>query len=141
MSSNAVPSAPPTKTNPFLFTIEGEEAGPPGLRATRCRDCGKFTLGRVMICQHCFSRATEPVVAGQEATLVEHSIAHHPAGGFAAPYAIGLLRTSDGITLFAPISGDAQGLAPGRRLSFVTMPRPDGAIGFAYAPRKDDASQ
>lgn len=125
------------KTNPYLFAAEGEEEGAPGLKATSCRDCGRFTLGRVMICQHCFSRAMEPAIAGREATLVEHSIAHHPAGGFEAPYAIGLMRTAEGLTLFAPITGETGGLAPGSKLAFVTVPQADGAIGFAYARPKD----
>ena len=135
-----IQAAEPSKTNPYLFAIEGEEAGAPGLKATRCRDCGRFTLGRVMICQHCFSRAVEPAIAGREATLVEHSIAHHPAGGFEAPYAIGLLRTAEGLTLFAPITGETSGLAPGRKLSFVTVPQGGGAVGFAYTLCKDIAS-
>ncbi len=131
--------AAPAKTNPYLFAAEGEEAGAPGLKATRCRDCGRFAIGRVMICQQCFSRAVEPAIAGREATLVEHSIAHHPAGGFEAPYAIGLMRTAEGLTLFAPIIGEMRGLVPGSELSFVTVPQADGAVGFAYAPRKDNA--
>jgi uncharacterized OB-fold protein len=126
-----------TKTNPFLFTIEGEEAGPPGLKASGCRACSRFTLGRVQICAQCFSREVGPAVAGQRATLVEYSIAHYPAGGFDAPYAIGLVRTEEGITLFAPIHGDVERLRAGDKLAFVTVPRPGGMVGFAYAPRED----
>ena len=133
MIPDATAEAALTKTNPFLFAIDGEEAGAPGLKATRCRDCRRTTLGRVMICSHCFSRAVQPTIAGQAATLVEHSIAHHPAGGFEAPYAIGLVRTEEGLTLFAPISGAIEGLRPGSRLGFITVPQADRMVGFAYA--------
>jgi uncharacterized OB-fold protein len=129
--------ARPTKTNPFLFAIEGEEPGAPGLKATRCKDCGRVTLGRVMICQHCFSRAVEPVIAGRAATLVEHSIARHPAGGFEAPYVIGLLRTTEDVTLFAPVIGETEGLAPGEEFEFVTVPHAGGDVGFAYKARRN----
>ncbi len=128
-----------TKTNPFLFAIEGEEEGAPGLKASCCHACRRFTLGRVAICAHCFSRGVDPVVAGQGATLVEYSIAHHPAGGFTAPYAIGLVRTDEGITLFVPIDGAVERLRIGGKLSFVTVPRPGGEIGFAYAPKEATA--
>lgn len=121
------------KTNPHVFFAAGEVDGAPGLSASHCRICGKFTLGRVPVCSHCFSRDVESVAAGRRATLVEHSVAHHPAGGFAAPYAIGLIRTEEGLTLFAPLEGSLEGLAPGNRLRFVTVPRDGGATGFAYA--------
>lgn len=137
MVSDSEPGPVVTKTNPYLFTIEGEEDAPPGLKVTRCRDCSRFTLGRVKICSLCFSRSVEAAVAGRTATLVEHSIAHHPAGGFEAPYAIGLLRTTEGLTLFAPIAGDVANLHPGSRLRFVNIPHSGGTIGFAYAPREE----
>lgn len=124
------------KTNPHVFLAEGEAPGAPGLSATRCQACGRYTLGRVQICSHCFSRKVEPIVAGQRGELVEYSIAHVPAGGLAAPYAIGLIRTDEGLTLFAPLEGSIEGLAPGMALRFVTVPRGNGAIGFGYAVRQ-----
>lgn len=125
-------SASIVKTNPHVFYAEGEVPGAPGLSATHCRACGRHTLGRVPICSLCFSRDVEHVVAGRRGQLVEHSIAHHPAGGFKAPYAIGLVRTEEGMTLFAPLEGSVEGLAPGLPLYFVTVGRDGGAVGFAY---------
>lgn len=122
-----------TKTNAHIFFTEGEAADAPGLRSARCRACGRHTLGRVPACAHCFSRDIEVVAAGQEAELVEFSIARHPAGGFAAPYAIGQVRTSEGLVLFAPLVGETDGLAPGEKLGFVTVDHDAGAVGFAYA--------
>ncbi len=121
------------KTNPHVFLAEGEAPGAPGLSATRCLGCGRFTLGRVVICSHCFSRNVEPTVAGQQGELVEHSIAHVSAGGFQAPYPIGLVRTDEGLTLFAPLDGATDNLEPGMRVRFVTVARPGGAVGFAYS--------
>ena len=120
------------KTNPHVFLIAGEAENAPGLRAARCGQCGKFTLGRVMICSHCFSREVTEVAAGQEAELIEFSVAHVSAGGFEAPYAIGQLRTSEGMTLFAPLLGDAGELTPGTRVAFTTLDRGDGLLGFAF---------
>lgn len=125
-----------TKTNPYLFNVEGEEGGAAGLRATRCRACTRFTLGRVMICAHCFSREVEPAVAGRTAKLVEYSIAHHPAGGFTAPYAIGLIQTGEELSLFAPIAGATDALRAGMSLRFITVPHDGGAVGFAYTPER-----
>lgn len=129
------PNAPPAaKTNPYLFALSGEAPGAPGLIATRCLACGAHTLGRVRVCAACLSRDVEPTIAGQSAEIVEFSIARHSAGGFEAPYAIGLVRTSEGITLFAPLDADVATLAPGLKLTFTVAPRNAGAIGFAYAP-------
>jgi uncharacterized OB-fold protein len=120
------------KTNTHVFFAAGEAIGAPGLSATRCHACGKFTLGKVRVCSHCLSREVDSVAAGQQATLTEYSIAHVPAGGFAAPYAIGQVKTSEGLTLFAPLSGNVDGLKPGASLRFVTVPRDGGVVGFAY---------
>lgn len=128
---NSAVSAP-LKTNAYVFFVAGEAIGAPGLSATRCDACGKFTLGKVRVCSHCLSRSVDSVAAGQHATLMEYSIAHVPAGGFAAPYAIGQVKTSEGMTLFAPLDGDVEGLKPGAPLRFVTVPRDGGAVGFAY---------
>jgi uncharacterized OB-fold protein len=121
------------KTNPHIFFAQGEALGAPGLRAVRCRACGRYTLGRVAACTHCFSREIDVVAAGQQAELVEYSIAHHSAGGFEAPYAIGQVRTSEGLVLFVPLTGETAGLQPGERLSFVVVDHRGGALGFAYA--------
>jgi uncharacterized OB-fold protein len=132
MSMTAQASETLLKTNPHVFFAAGEAIGAPGLSATRCHACGKFTPGKVRVCSHCLSRSVDSVAAGQQATLAEYSIAHVPAGGFAAPYAIGLVKTAEGMTLFAPLDGDVAKLKPGMILRFVTVPRPGGAVGFAY---------
>ena len=126
----------PTKTNPHVFLLAGEAEGAPGLRAAQCRDCGGFTPGRVSVCAHCLSRNVTEVAAGQSAHLVDFSIAHVPAGGFEAPYAIGQILTGEGMTLFAPLAGDLSLLAPGAALSFATIEHGDGQIGFAYRPER-----
>ena len=64
-------------------------------------------------------------------------IARHPAGGFEAPYVIGLLRTTEDVTLFAPIVGETEGLAPGEEFEFVTVPHAGGDVGFAYKARRN----
>ncbi len=122
-----------TKTNPHIFFSAGEAPGAPGLRSAKCSACGRYTLGRVTACQHCFARDVNVVAAGQEAEIIEYSIARHPAGGFDAPYAIGQIRTSEGLVLFAPLIGETNGLAPGERLRFVVVDHRAGAQGFAYA--------
>jgi len=123
-----------TKTNPHVFLLEGEAPDAPGLRAVRCADCGRYTLGRALACGLCFSRNVEERAAGRHAELVEFAIAHHPAGGFEAPYAIGMIRTEEGLTLFSPLVGREDQLATGKKLRFVTIERENGRVGFAYAP-------
>lgn len=123
-----------TKTNPHVFLLQSEAEGAPGLRAGRCEDCGGFTPGRVAVCAHCLSRNVTEVAAGQSAHLIDFSIAHVPAGGFDAPYAIGQIRTSEEMTLFVPLAGELDGLTPGTRLTFTTIDHGDGQVGFAYRP-------
>ena len=129
---NATAGEKPAKTNAHVFFAEGEAIGAPGLSATRCHACGKFTPGKVRVCSHCLSRSVDSVAAGQRATLTEFSIAHVPAGGFAAPRTIGQVKTEEGMTLFAPLDGDVAKFKPGVALRFVTVSRPGGAVGFAY---------
>lgn len=123
----------PRKTNTFVFFAEGEAAGAPGLVATKCAACARFTLGRTPVCGHCFSPKVEVVAAGQKAVLTEFAVVHHAAGGFEAPYAIGSIKTDEGLTLMAPMDGDVTRLKAGMRLRFCTVPRDAGTmIGFAF---------
>lgn len=121
-----------TKTNPHVFVLKDELPNGPGLRAARCRSCNHHTQGRVAICARCFSADIEFVAAGQSAELIEYSIARVSAGGFDAPYAIGQIRTDEGMILFAPLVGDPQTFRPGRKLCFVQVDHPTGVSGFAY---------
>ena len=132
---NAVTTGGQSKTNPHLFFAEGEATNAPGLRGARCRACGKHTLGRVHVCSHCFSPEVDEEAVGQKAELIEFSVAHVPAGGFAAPYAIGQIRTSENLVLFAPLVGQTEGLARGEPLSFTLVRHDTGGIGFGYARR------
>ena len=125
------PNASP-KTNSHLFFLQGEAPGAPGLRCAHCNKCGASTLGRVPVCSICFSPDIEVTAAGQKGELIEFSIARHPAGGFEAPYAIGQIRTQEGMVLFAPLIGDADSLSNGNRLHFVLVDHA-GATGFGYA--------
>jgi len=122
-----------SKTNPHLFFTGGEAVNAPGLRGVRCSACGKHTLGRAHICSHCFSPDVDETALGQEAELIEFSVAHVPAGGFEAPYAIGQVRTSEGLVLFAPLVGQTDGLYRGQSLSFTLVHHDGGGIGFGYA--------
>ena len=126
------------KTNPHLFFLAGEALGAPGLRGARCDACGGHTLGKVSACQHCFSTRLETVGVGSNAELLEHSLVHHAAGGFDAPYVIGQIRTPEGLTLFAPLVGETSGLRYGTRLRFALLERPGGAVGFAYEVRRNE---
>lgn len=130
---NSVTTGGQSKTNPHLFFADGEAANAPGLRGVRCRTCGKHTLGRVHVCSHCFSSDVSEEALGQKAELIEFSIAHVPAGGFEAPYAIGQFRTAENLVLFAPLVGETQGLARGEVLGFTLVRHEAGGIGFGYA--------
>lgn len=132
---NPVTTGVQSKTNPHLFFADGEAPNAPGLRGARCRACGRHTLGRVHVCSHCFSPDVEVAALGQDAELIEFSIAHVPAGGFAAPYAIGQIRTGENLVLFAPLVGETEGLARGEPLSFTLVHHESGGVGFGYARR------
>ena len=124
---------PRIKSNLHVFLLEGEGPGAPGLRAARCRSCDKFTLGRVLVCGYCLSRDLEPRAAGQTAELLEFAISDHPAGGFEAPYAIGMVQTSEKLTLFSPLVGEPNRLERGMPLRFILLDRDGDRVAFAYA--------
>lgn len=138
---NSVTTGGQSKTNPHLFFADGEATEAPGLRGARCRACGKHTLGRVHVCSHCFSSEVDKLALGQEAELIEFSIAHVPAGGFDAPYAIGQIRTAENLVLFAPLVGETDGLARGEPLHFTLVEHQSGAVGFGYARTASGAAR
>lgn len=125
----------PQKTNPTLFFLEGEAPGAPGLKGSRCGGCGQTVLLQVAACPRCGQRDLQSVCIGQHATLGESAEVFHSADGFEAPYFIGMIETEQGPCTFAPIAA-APGieLRPGMALKFRLLPRPDGRVGFAYAP-------
>lgn len=123
------------KTNPTLFFLEGEAPGAPGLKGSRCPGCGQTVLLQVAACPRCGRRELETVCIGQRATLGESAEVFHSADGFEAPYFIGTIETEQGPRTFAPIAAKpgAQ-LRVGTPLRFCLLERPDGRVGFAYAP-------
>ena len=59
----------------------------------------------------------------------------HSADGFEAPYFIGMIETEQGPCTFAPIAAQPGAkLHLGMPLRFRLLERPDGRVGFAYAP-------
>lgn len=123
------------KTNPNLFFVDGEAPGAPGLKGSRCPGCGRTVLLRVAACPSCGRRDLETVCIGQRATLGESAPVFHSVDGFEAPYVIGLVRTEDGPSTFAPIvAPPGTPLPVGLPLRFSLLERPDGRVGFAYAP-------
>lgn len=123
------------KTNPTLFFAEGEAPGAPGLKGSHCQGCGQTVLLQVAACPRCGRRDLETVCIGQRATLGESAQVFHSADGFEAPYFIGLVRTQQGPSTFAPIAAKPDALLKvGMPLRFGLLARADGRVGFAYTP-------
>ena len=55
------------------------------------------------------------------------------ARAIAAPYAIGQVRTSENLVLFAPLVGETDGLSRGEPLGFTLVRHEDGGLGFGFA--------
>lgn len=125
------------KRNPHLFFVADEVPTAPGLRSSRCLACGAHGLGVLAVCPACLGRALEVVAAGKVAFVVDASIVHNPAGGFAAPYTIATLRTEEGMTLFAPLVGNDGPVPTGTRVAFEIIEHADGSVGFAYRVRRE----
>ena len=123
------------KTNPTLFFVDGEAPGAPGLKGSQCKACKQTVLLQVAACPRCGSRELDSVCIGQRATLGQSAEVFHSADGFEAPYFIGQIETEQGPRTFSPIA-----VAPGTKLEvgmplrFQLFDRPDGRVGFAYAP-------
>jgi len=122
------------KTNPTLFFVDGEADGAPGLKGSRCHQCGQTVLLQVAACPRCGNRQLELVCIGQRATLGESAEVFHSVDGFEAPYFIGQVHTEQGPRTFAPIvAPPGSALHPGMALRFQLLERGDGRVGFAYA--------
>lgn len=140
--TSTVPNPAPAaagKRNPHLFLLPEEAGGEPGLRGTRCRACGHVCQLTAHACPRCLSREVEPLTIGRTAHLLHHSVVHHPADGFAAPYVIARLVLPEGPRVFAPLlTARPQDLHAGCALRFVlTGPDERGAVGFAYEPAEE----
>lgn len=123
------------KTNPNLFFLEGEAAGAPGLKGSRCGSCGHVVLLEVKACPQCGGRELATVAIGQTATLEHSAEVFHSVDGFDAPYFIASIHTAEGPRTFAPIAAaPGTALKVGMPLRFTLLPRADGRVGFAYAP-------
>jgi uncharacterized OB-fold protein len=125
------------KTNPSLFYSEGEMPEGPGLKGMRCGACGHVVQPSGVLCPMCDARDLHPISIGRDATLIQHSVVHHDADMFKAPYIIGLVRLEEGPTPFVPIlNNGSEPLQNGTAMYFRLVPMPDGErIGFTYAPR------
>ena len=130
------------KTNPNLFYFEGEAPNAPGLKGTRCGQCGKATLLSVPICPVCMSRQVTPECIGRNATLTRFSTVNHSADSFEAPYVIAQIQTDEGPSTFAPIlAEDPSSLRQGMKLRFSLLERgAPGRMGFAYRPAGEGKS-
>lgn len=105
---------------------EQSPTGKAGLVGYRCRDCGRQTLEQTRLCPRCRSGAIDEVVLGERGVLVQATTVHQSTAEFEAPYIIGLVRTAEGLRLFAPIGADPrEGVAPGTPLELVV--RGDGS--------------
>ena len=129
------PAAQARKTNPALFYLDDEVAGGAGLKGMSCPHCGTVVLQEQPVCPRCLARDMAPVCIGRRATLGLSSRVHHSADGFEAPYVIARVHTEEGPSALAPILVPIEHeLTVGLPLRFVLLPRPDGRVGFAYAP-------
>ncbi len=87
------------------------------LVGSRCRACGAASWPSRAVCHRCGSPSTHETLLGPDGTLTSYTVVWVPRPGIEAPYTIGEVAVSGGVTVFAHVHGLPDGATvplPGR---------------------------
>jgi len=93
------------------------------MEAEKCKKCGYIAFPPRLICPECQSRNFEAIKLKPEGTILTFTIIHVPADEFAtqAPFAVGIIETTDGARLTAQIVDcKLEDVKIGRKVKFMT---------------------
>ena len=102
------------------------------LTAERCVGCGTIQPYPKRYCENCGGQDRERLDVGESATVYSFTVVHRAQPSFylQPPFAIGLLdTTAEGHRILAPISGDLEVLAIGKRVWLTPL-----KIGEMWVP-------
>lgn len=129
--------SPPRPLMAGLFVLD--DAGEVlGLRASRCRACGKTEFPYSPRCPNCAS-ADEPseVMLNSTGQVFEYTTVHSPAPGFQAPYVVGYVDLPEGVRLYGQIlNPEGRELREGDLVNLVLHEVPfrgERRLGYAFA--------
>jgi scaffold protein (connect acetoacetyl-CoA thiolase and HMG-CoA synthase) len=119
----AAPAPKSTGETPKPRVGEWEEAdGRVYLIASRCVSCGEIFFPARRVCLRCARDAMERVRLSGPARLANYTVIHQVPAGFPSPLVAGYGEFEPGVSVFAPIDGEAEALKPGMPLELRVGP-------------------
>ncbi|HEY6538015.1 MAG TPA: OB-fold domain-containing protein [Candidatus Dormibacteraeota bacterium] len=88
----------------------------------RCSQCGHATVPRRNACPSCHGETVGEVELGPTGSVISSVELYVPTAGVEAPYWVGLVKLSEGPTLFTRLAGAA---GPGSAVELVVEPETD----------------
>ena len=127
-----------TEEHVFLAgeSVRNESDGSVRLVGGRCDDCGTLFFPSAHVCPECMSEAVAAADLANDGTLYSWSVVHVAPRGWNTPYIAGYVDLSDGIRVFAHVTGtDASLLEMDMAVSLTTaiLGDDDGVPVESYA--------
>ncbi len=91
------------------------------LEAKECASCGKIFFPPRLVCCVCKSREFKPVNLPDEGEIVSYTVIHVAPTQFTreAPYAMGIVKLMDGVSITAQIDNYDEELSIGQKVKVV----------------------
>lgn len=106
---------------PGFFTVPDDPAEPPRLLGSTCPSCGETFYPRRLVCAKCLHEGCDDVELGPDGRLFASTWVHVPMFGKADAgvegYAVGQVDLPEGPRVQSVLTGEAEGLTPGRAMT------------------------
>lgn len=112
----------------------------PYLIGKRCCSCGQFTIGRKIVCPHCYSEDFEERPLSRRGSLYSYSISRVTPFGFDAPLVLGLVDLPEGLRIWSQIEvGPGESLEIGMAVEMIVgrtriTEEHNEILGFKFKP-------
>jgi uncharacterized OB-fold protein len=115
------------------------------LLAARCTACGETFFPARKRCLRCRGLALERTALRGPARLTNFTVIHQAPAGFTSPLVAGYAEFEPGVSVFAPIDGNAEDLEAGKTLLDVyagpIKSQPNGEPFIAYRYRRAGSTE
>lgn len=126
--------------------INGEEQGiikisdnkTPYLVGSECNNCNQLSFPKKEVCPICMTASDyEEVLFGNSGSIVNVTLCHTAPKGYSSPYALGVIKTSEGPKVVSQIEGEFNQLKRNNKVELIISPtsiNEDGSelLGWKY---------
>lgn len=119
-----------------IIKIKDEKT--PYLIGSKCNNCSNLSFPKKEVCPICFTRSQyEEILFGRKGSISNVTTCHTAPKGFNSPYALGLIKTDEGIEVLSQIQGDLDQIKKHEKVELIISPtsmNEDGSelLGWKY---------